>query len=1394
MPKQINRFNKGIDKDTQLNDLGGQFLRSSNNVELMRTGNYGAATSIRGTLDLNILEGAPFSDFNILWSGPARANVLGTQLPVIVYLYYNNGNSYIKIFVQDTSQVYQLFPNPNIFPAEDLAFPVTGTIEAAVYEDGGLSQVFFVDGSNEMRVVDLEYDGLTWPSLKSLSLLPRDPKDCLRGLGNATADGGAVLTGSYQFRWRYFSTKTCRYSALGNITNAIPVFVDGYGGAIGQPSGKKILLEIVGSDGADDFDSIQLLVIRNVEGQEGNPTSGKLLMPNKGWYDNPSSIEFSGLENGIDVALDEYLIDTISVTSAAAIGVKDDKMFVGNIGLQKYEAPDLAIDNAYSLTRPVDYSIPGDCEKYKSVFRGECYGYGFYLKDIYGVGIVKPVDLSEYIPTAVRLDQDTLGQGTVTSDLGSLRFEITVADTTPYEAGDSIQLGTLDFQVESVTSATVLTVISTIAVAVGTIGDMKILYGQRGNQGDSWAWCFGGRENNQLSIFNDAGQIEALGLRIEGLTGFPDWCSSFEVVRLERKKDILIQTPHVPSVAIQGISTYRISSNNDPADPGSPDIDYKGELDFYSPKIHNLGAAKNLVRIDDFFEIGTFGGDSVFTANGWVRWLPQEDVDGDGEVPSLIYALPPSYLYNIDGLPYELPNTIGASVKFVDAVLLRLDTRFTELDPQAQLTNKRAQLFIAPGREYYFYNREGRHSEAGVDVFFKELTAASFFGSGIFNIDSKVKGQIDLVLGHPEVTLPFRVSSRFDITLWGNAGNLAAQQRESLTVPANRDALFHPDIKNTRGLLLSLSAPISDLSRPAVEARIIDNNNYWPFLTWVPFQSVYDNSNTVDTDFATDDTVGNDNAVGDNEIIGACFVLNVTAGLGPNRYGDINDIQGKWVRTGICEGLTDMDKTLGTKFDFNIFGGDCFITKHSLKVSDSTAKSVAFDPVDDEMLGGENAVSKTGAYEKNVEIIDIYMESTVNSYGLRINDRYPVNAGENLVDYADDFDYYYHRGYSAENDNHPLAISFDICDRPYDPTAMGVYSDNRVRGSRRNPFVDFFGFDTFKANNVFILDGKYGPLSKLIVLGDKALYAFQRDKIAYLPVGVDELKTQDGALIAAGSSDVLGSGDFYMQRDVGSQDPRSIQVRDGRIYAADSLRKVVYAFGARGSNFEMISYKGMDSYFKSYFSNFSPFRIAAHIDAANERYFMTINTFRFGVTYPVYNLKGQYWEMEFTPPLINGIPVPIVNGVSLDGRVYWVASDGHVYEAFSTQFPAKYNTIFGEIVNSSFSVVCNDANTITKVMQVIKIIANSSPVSVRMVVYNETTEPAYDTGELSVHDFQRNHEYHVNNLRHYVSGGRKLKLRGQSAEIFVTFSGAKANNEVIVSALETHYRVNPSAV
>ena len=129
----------------------------------------------------------------------------------------------------------------------------------------------------------------------------------------------------------------------------------GDGGNISQPILKTIKLSIdFAGTPYDNFDSIQLAIVKNIDGLTVPSNTVYITLPSKDWYNNPTDIEYSdSVSFEAPYPLETIIIEDAAIKCAKTQVIKDNVLVRGNVEYNNFENDrgNADFDDAYTISR-----------------------------------------------------------------------------------------------------------------------------------------------------------------------------------------------------------------------------------------------------------------------------------------------------------------------------------------------------------------------------------------------------------------------------------------------------------------------------------------------------------------------------------------------------------------------------------------------------------------------------------------------------------------------------------------------------------------------------------------------------------------------------------------------------------------------------------------------------------------------------------------------------------------------------------------------------------------------------------------------------------------------------------------------------------------------------------
>ena len=799
---------------------------------------------------------------------------------------------------------------------------------------------------------------------------------------------------------------------------------------------------------------------------------------------------------------------------------------------------------------------------------------------------------------------------------------------------------------------------------------------------------FPDRTNADYTLFNSSGQIQSLGLRLTGLTNIPSWARSVEIVRVNRVgrlKNILFQTPIIPMTEVYGTGaleryptqvTYNTSGDERTAE-ATP-----------MTSGHTL-VPKNLFipEIREIVKLGTTTGTSTSTRKAgevYYQRPPAFPLTNGGYEYSMIF--PSDSMYNT---PFQYSG--AEKVDFVDYALVKLTYDSanpaktpTVVNGDDANTNVSGTFYALANPQYYFNNGHAKSSlSANIPV-----TDYKFFDN---------LSQTDSVAGKSVM-------------------DYDALQTEGL------DLGFKPNIQ--RSAVVRLGSRVLDPVEGNLTFSAATWNAYSPgtALTSASATLKYETNptNTFVTDYAT---------FADGSYVNIISIVNVKLGLGDDRYGKTTDLH-EYISTGCKYTLTAAEVatlegggsvTLG---DLDVWGGDCFVGPHVFKVADSAysiinqTKNNGSPQTDDQLLvKWPNGVFKNFedtailslpvAVEGAAQYVQVVLESEYNGE-VRESDILTGSSASVPVMTAEaetarvPLTYKYNINLSRNNDQKIYVPKPQFSFEQNEFGSRVIYSDLKIYNS------DVAGFDIFRVGNIYDIEEKFRPITKLAVAGNN-LYSIHEQGVIYLPTGEQQLEQSDAGTLAVRSGEVVGKH-LIVDSERGSQHIRSIVETGNVIYLADNRNKNVYALS--GQQLQPIT-KDNETIFRSMFATkIDPkYLIGVYDSVRGEYWIANADPNASAVHCHVFNEKFGVWVSNYSMgKTLRGYGVA-------DQILYLVGTNGTATSIYS-MYTGACEQLFDQAVSSNVQVSINPDPGNAKVFDAIKVDSSAAINGVDFAVNN----------------------------------------------------------------------------
>jgi hypothetical protein len=894
-------------------------------------------------------------------------------------------------------------------------------------------------------------------------------------------------------------------------------------------------------------------------------------------------------------------------------------------------------------------------------------------------------------------------------------------------------------------------------------------------------WRFPSRSNQNYTIFNENGNLEAIGLRIADIDNHPEWAIGFTILRAKRRKGILFQTPLISTRHIQPPRVSREVSANYPQAEVEV-ADYSGTL---APKSMFFPLTRHIKSNENNLTSWTSGECSY-------KYLADDDPEA-----KVFFTFPPEQMYrNNSGLSVST-YTEGEiqTLEIIDAAGLRMNrTEFGEstlYNPGGHKgTNGTATFYASLGWQYYYERGAAK----------TDLTSLTQYDLGALRV--REYGFIENT--ESKYTLRTTVD---DLVAPSFGGYEDVQDSQATDVPPT----------NVRGAVIVLNKGLIDPSFLAFDS----------ITTAVSSDISFDDAGTpkqIPVGLISDQ-YGQDFHSDETNLVAAVLIANVLSGLGDTRYGDEREYN-EFIPTNFSVAGSDVQSTYmfseteiasvqagaSVPFTADVWGGDCYISRHNFKIATSTfhlsyaatddeatkrwgAECALADPV--QSSGNSNNYDRPVALRGASQIVQVYLESEINSDA---HDRDAVLSGGSSFELMEGgefeiptpLNYYYIMSYSAGNAIKLFQSDFILTRDSNIFPARIVYSNTRLIGGSED------GFDLFNAGDYYDLDGEYGGITKLINFRGR-IYSIQDRGFAYVPVQASVIETEDASALSISSGQMI-SNPQYLSTEIGCSHIKSAISTDDSIVFADVSNKTLVRYN--GSDFSKIGDLEASTYFDEKFS--------VAIDDSDLYSFYDFNTMKlFVVNRDRVNGFGvirddffNVWSSQiYVSSLLNPMEMFYINGNSY---VIGKNTDGSI--SIESMFTNDDSAWFGTNIVPFVEYVVNPNMSIASTFDSVMIDADQKLDYFSMDVTRDDESVSYGTGDLSIDKDPREGVYKIRDIRNTqntydftsrttgaagtdLSARSNQRLRGNYSTCIIKWPVVGAKNRTL-SSVVTKYRLS----
>jgi hypothetical protein len=832
------------------------------------------------------------------------------------------------------------------------------------------------------------------------------------------------------------------------------------------------------------------------------------------------------------------------------------------------------------------------------------------------------------------------------------------------------------------------------------------------------------RDINGYSLFNSSGYIQSLGLRLTGIVNHPSTARSLEIVRLPRKKNILFQSPIVPMASVYGtgaLQDYPTQVTYSAA------VDAENTIADATP----MTSGFTLVPKNMFWpEFRNITKTYLNTGSGTNTHVPGEVKLSAGNSTPAWMVFPPEFMYNNGGTGTF---TFSGSEKmdYVDYALLRLsaddetttkpETLVIGDDVNTQITGT---FYALADNQYYFDSSSSGKSiisaRKNIAVVDNELfnnfgEPATLSGKSVMDYEALQTGN---------VTLGFKPNVQ-------KGAVIATADNAFANISTSGALVFSAATLNA----YSPGGYICGSSGPRYESNLTNN-----YLT-------------------------NYSGYTSNSYVTGIGIVNIKAGYGDDRYGEIDDIA-EFISTGAKYTFTESEiATLegggSVAVDLDVWGGDCFVGPQIFKIAD-TAYSVTNQTKNNNAaqttaellskwnnvlykdIAGQSFLCLPVAVESAAQFIQVVIESEYNGE-VREQDYLTYSSGAMPILTStpaiarSPLTYRYNANLNQNNSQRIYVTEPQFSYKQNEFAARVVYSDIKIYNS------DQAGFDIFRALNFYDLDEKYRPITKL-ALAANDLYSIHEQGVLYLPVGENQIQQSDANILAVRTGDVIGKP-IIVDSERGSQHLKSVVETGGRVFFADNRNKSIYSVS--GQQLSFIT-KDNETIFRNMLATQIEGRyLVGFYDPVRNEYWIadgspSVDSDSYC---EVFNEKLGVWTSTYTLPQLRGAAYTNQN-------IYIICKGANDYTTVYTMYTAANTQLLG-VTNSTISFSVNPLPEFSKTFDNLSV-ASSDRLSSMNFVVNREVALGNQTGTASLDTPPVEGNYRVKTPRD-AAGGR---LRG----------------------------------
>ena len=759
---------------------------------------------------------------------------------------------------------------------------------------------------------------------------------------------------------------------------------------------------------------------------------------------------------------------------------------------------------------------------------------------------------------------------------------------------------------------------------------------------------------NSFTIFDNSGNIQSLGLRLEDIDNHPTWARGFVILRANRIKDIQFQTPLIPMNKVYGVGPIEEypQQANEISGTGRRVVEYPsaqpmGPFETYVPRNYHWKNAQDLEMYSVAGGATGAGLNQLFT--GETRAVLKSSYS-----VGMIY--PPEFLYQ--NTPFVFSPTYRA--RTVDAILTdRFNNDFSNLSIGSTVRGRNIKTSMVSS---FYALEDDRHY-----------------------YDSQHNGVKPLLRTSDSLLTDYNEFVNFAEP--GTVGGFS---------------VFNYDKLDTPGIFWGTKATVNKCGVLKLDSSKteINSNSALAFAAGVQVSKAGNATIAFDTV---------------NQKVQTFEIVNIVAGLEDTRYGK-ETTPHEYIFTGTMVTFTEAELptvAAGTTLPktVDVWGGDCYVTPHLFKISDTNYGLSNSEK--HEGIGGLNLLNGVRNWEKSFNDLNVASECNMSipvpyknsAQFLQVVLESEYNAGvmdneiiSTVTTTNTDFPIFAHNSSSEQSCRVPLSYELnqnhkkqnsDKIFRIKDPLlevnnnfiARVVYTDQKVYQTSIN------GFDIFRVLNFYDLQEAYGAVHALALAGDD-LYALQEKAVVYIGIGERTLETTDALLLSVQSGSFIGTV-MYVTVNKGTQHLKSVIETGSAIYFIDNRNKTFNRLA--GKQLDIISEATVATTFREYLvDSIAEKELLTLYDPTHKQLFVSSHnaTDQFCL---IYDEARSMWVSRY-----DFAGNSLLGGAYSSQNLYLLGKTATELNVYS-MYTGDYGQLFGTAVVPSVSVIVNPNMEVAKV-------------------------------------------------------------------------------------------------